>query len=299
MICFLEHGPMSFLRLVSPKACSGLGGLALAVILTSTGAQAADYLRGAYGGHHGVEPVGAPQNGGVDWAGVYVGGHVGVSNVNSNSSRFNSTLVQGAQLPNTTLSGMLTSVTNFRNVDKRGTSLGVFAGANYLWDDVMLGVEADYSRSNANSSSQIGPYTSTQDTGGSRWTLQGSASARARVESWGTFRGRVGWAAGSFMPYLTAGVALGSIDGRATTSGTWQQANPALAGVPVVASGTYSARAGRESIAYGGALGAGVDVSFFSNMFVRAEWQHIQFASNNNRPPISMHTARVAGGVKF
>jgi outer membrane immunogenic protein len=290
---------MSFHRLVSLKAHSRLGGFALAVILASTSAQAADYLRGAYGGHQGVEPIGAPKNGGVDWAGVYVGGHVGMSNVQSNSSRFNSTLVQGAGLPNTTLSGMLTTVTNFRNVDKRGTSLGVFAGANYLWDDVMLGVEVDYSRNGADATSRIGPYNNSQDSGGSRWTLNGSATGRAKVSSWGTFRGRVGWAAGYFMPYLTAGVAVGGIDGRATTSGTWQQANPALPGVPVIATGTYSSRAGRESIAYGGALGAGVDVSFFSNMFLRAEWQHIQFASSSNRPPISMNTARIAGGVKF
>lgn len=290
---------MLFHRLVSPKACSGLGGLALAVILASTGAQAADYLRGSYGGHQGVEPVGAPSNGGVDWAGVYLGGHVGMSNVQSNASRFNSALVQGARLPNTTLSGMLNTMTNFRNVDKHGTSFGVFAGANYLWDDVVLGIEADYSRNGADATSRIGTFTSTQDNAGSRYTLQGTATARARVSSWGTVRGRVGWAAGYFMPYLTAGVAVGGIDGRATASGTWQETNPALAGNPVVATGTYSSRAGREGIAYGGAVGAGVDVSFFSNMFLRAEWQHIQFASSSNRPPISMHTARVAGGVKF
>lgn len=290
---------MSIHRLVSPKARSGLGGLVLAALLASSGAHAADYLRGAYGGHQGVEPVGAPKNGGVDWAGVYVGGHAGMTNMQSNSSRFNSALVQGAGLPNTTLTGMLTTMTNFRNVEKRGTTFGVFAGANYLWDDIVLGVEADYSRNGADATSRIGPYTSTVDSAGSRWTLQGSATARSRVSNWGTVRGRVGWAAGFFMPYLTAGMAVASVDGLTTTSGTWQQSNLNLPGIPVIASGTFSSRAGRESIAYGGVLGAGVDVSLFSNMFLRAEWQHIQFATNSNRPSITMNTARVAGGVKF
>lgn len=290
---------MSSYRLVSPKARFGLGGLALALVLASPGAQAADYLRGAYGGHQGVEPIGTPKSGGVDWAGVYAGAYVGLTNVQNDSARFNSALIQGAQLPNPALTSMLTTVTNFRKMDKMGTSFGGFIGANYLWDDVVLGVEADYSRSGADATSRIGPYNSVQDSAGSRWTLTGSSTARAKVSSWGTVRGRVGWAAGYFMPYLTAGMAIGSIDGRATSSGTWQQANPALAGVPIIATGTYSSRTGRDGITYGGAFGAGVDVAFFSNMFVRAEWQHIQFASGDNRPPITMNTARIAGGVKF
>jgi hypothetical protein len=40
-------------------------------------------------------------------------------------------------------------------------------------------------------------------------------------------------------------------------------------------------------------------MAFFSNFFVRAGWQYVQFASGGNRPEISINTARVAGAVKF
>ena len=46
-------------------------------------------------------------------------------------------------------------------------------------------------------------------------------------------------------------------------------------------------------------MGAGVDMAFFSNVFVRAEWQYLQFASGGTRPEVIINTARIAGAVKF
>ena len=107
---------------------------------------------------------------------------------------------------------------------------------------------------------------------------------------------------GYIMPFITGGLAIGNVDGRASTTGTWTQTNiavgPPLVRTPVAA-GAFNGVVGRRGVTYGGALGAGVDIAFFSNFFVRAEWQHIQFASGGSRPEISMNTARVAGAVKF
>lgn len=289
---------MSSHRLVSPKVRSGLGGLALAMILASPGAQAADYLRGAYGGHQGVEPIGAPQNNGVDWAGVYAGGHFGLSSAQTDSSSFRNSLARNA-LPNSTITDLLASTINFRKVNKTQSSFGAFVGINYLWDDVVLGLEADYTRSSMNATTTTGPYSLRRTDALNEWVVNSNSTARAKITDWATLRGRVGYAAGYFMPYLTAGLALGNVDGRATTTGTWQQYDTALPGRPLVANGTFSGVVGRSGITYGGVVGAGVDMAFFSNVFMRAEWQHIQFASGGNRPEISINTARVAGGVKF
>jgi opacity protein-like surface antigen len=110
----------------------------------------------------------------------------------------------------------------------------------------------------------------------------------------------VGWAAGFLMPYLTAGVAFGNLDSRATTAGTWQRidvsAPPART---LLDSGNFSGVVGRRGITYGGVIGAGLDMQLLPNTFLRAEWQYIQFASGGERPDTSVNTARVAGGVKF
>lgn len=290
---------MSFHRLVSLKARPGLGGLALAMILASPAAQAADYLRGAYGGHQGVEPIGAPQSNGVDWAGVYAGGHFGISNAQTDSSSFRNSLAANA-LPNSTITDLLASTINFRKVNKTQSSFGAFIGLNYLWDDVVLGIEADYTRSSMNATTTSGPYSLSRVDGTNEYVVTSTSTARAKISDWATLRGRVGYAAGYFMPYLTAGVAFGNVDGRATTTGTWQRFDvSALPARPLISSGNFTGVIGRSGITYGGVIGAGVDMAFFSNVFMRAEWQHIQFASGGNRPEISINTARVAGGVKF
>jgi opacity protein-like surface antigen len=289
---------MSFHHLVSQKTRSGLGGLALAMMLVPSGAQAADYLRGAYGGHQGVEPIGAPQSNGVDWSGVYAGVHGGLSSAQTDSSGFRNALAQNA-LPNSLITDLLASTINFRQTNKARSSFGAFAGVNYLWDDVVLGVEVDYTRANISGNQTVGPYSLRRMETLNEWVVNSTSTARSKITDWATLRGRVGWAAGYFMPYLTAGVAFGNIDGRATTTGTWQQYDASLPGRPLVASGNFSGNIGRQGISYGGVLGAGVDMAFFSSVFIRAEWQHIQFASGGNRPEISINTARVAGGVKF
>ncbi|MGL5447335.1 MAG: outer membrane protein [Rhabdaerophilum sp.] len=290
---------MSSYRLVTPKARFGLGGLALALTLAAPGVQAADYLRGTYGGHQGVEPIGAPTNNGVDWAGTYVGIHAGMSNAQTDSSSFRGGLASNA-LPNSAITDLLASTINFRKVNKTQSSFGAFAGINYLWDDVVLGVEVDYTRAKVNTTTSFGPYGLMRTDGAGEWHVTSTSTARAKLTDWGTLRGRVGWAAGNFMPYLTAGIAFANIDGRATTTGSWQRYDvsspPAR---PLVASSSFSGVIGRSGITYGGAIGAGVDVAFFSNVFVRAEWQHIQLASGGNRPQVSINTARVAGAVKF
>lgn len=290
---------MSFHRLKSKNARSGFGAIVLAVTLAAPTAQAADYLRGAYGGHQGVEPIGAPKSAGIDWAGVYFGGHAGISSGQADARSFAPGLAESA-LPNSNITDLLEDTIHFRETNKMRSSFGVFAGVNYLWDDVVLGIEADYTRANLNATSSSGPFALFRTIGTEEWGLNSTASARAKVTDWATLRGRVGWAAGYFMPYLTAGVAFGNIDGRANVSGTWTRTD--VSNPPTrtqISSDDFGAVVGRSGITYGGVIGAGVDFALFSNVFLRAEWQYVLFASGNNRPDISINTARVAGGVKF
>lgn len=284
---------MSVHRLRGRKGLQHLGSLTIAAFVGTATAEAADYLRGTYA----PDPV--TQSESIDWAGVYVGGYVGYTGAQVDPSRLRSRLAQEA-LPNSTFTSLLQSTINLRKIDKDRASFGGFAGVNYLWDDVVLGLEVDYTRSALNGSTTAGPYGLSQTAGTEENGVSSTTTARARVHEWGTIRGRVGYAAGWFMPYITAGLALGNIDGRATVSGTWERIDVSTPPArPVIASGNFNATIGRRGIAYGGAVGAGVDMALFSNVFLRAEWQYIQFGSSGLRPEVSLHTARVGGGVKF
>ncbi len=274
------------------------GGIALALALATLGfggrAQAADYLRGAYAGER------TPQSAGVDWAGVYGGVHAGVTSGQTDHRALGPPLAQAA-LPNTVITSTVASMIGFKETNKLGASYGGFVGVNWLWDDVVLGFEMDYTRSSIkanDSATQSVTFRPTATT--DEYDITATSTSRARLSDWGTLRGRVGYAAGMFLPFLSAGVAFGNLDNRATTSGTWARYDVSTPPArPLISNGVFSGVTGRRGITYGAALGAGVDMQFLPNTFLRAEWQYIQFASGGQRPDISINTARVAGGVKF
>jgi outer membrane immunogenic protein len=284
--------------MVKSRMMSGSGlalACALAMLAIGGKAQAADYLRGAYSGE--TEPRAAA---GPDWGGVYGGVHAGISSGQTDPRPFSPPLARAA-IPNTVITDTVASLINFKETNKLGTSYGAFAGINWLWDDVVLGLEVDYTRSSIKSNSTSSGSATLKPTGTTdEYDITTNAVARARLSDWGTLRGRVGWAAGMFMPYLTAGVAFGNVDGRANMNGTWARYDVSTPPARTfVSSGTFSGAVGRRGITYGGAMGAGVDMQIVPNTFLRAEWQYIQFASGGQRPNVSINTARIAGGVKF
>jgi outer membrane immunogenic protein len=264
--------------------------LALGLIagLTAHGAKAADYLRGSYAGEAAPRAVAAES----DWAGFYVGAHAGVSSVHNKPGALSAPSVT---MPTGWTGPLPTAISSFGNTSKNGMSYGAFAGVNYLWDDVVLGLEADYTHSNIKADRRVGPTTTTAGTA----TLVNTQSVAARPTDWGTARVRIGWAAGMFMPFVTAGVAVGNVDTRTANYGTYSDPGA----VPTPLSGAYSATGSRNGMMFGAAYGAGVDMQIVPNTFLRAEWQGVQFARTTSgttqRPEIMINTARVAGGVKF
>lgn len=270
--------------------------LALATIVTLAGmtssAFAADWLRGSFSGTHQV-----------DWAGIYGGVHAGITSGQTNPRAMAEPLAQNA-LPGTVITNTVRDMLVFKETNKAGASFGGFVGMNWQWDDVVLGFEVDYTRANIRANSSISQTASVRPTGTTdEYAIQTNATSRARITDWATMRARAGFAMGIFMPFITGGVAFGNIDGRADVSGAWQRYDVS-SGAPVpypnpFFSGTFTGQVGRRGIAYGGVVGAGVDMQLFPNTFLRAEWQHVQFASGVQRPNVSLNTARVAGGVKF
>jgi opacity protein-like surface antigen len=187
---------------------------------------------------------GSLSGGPVRWDGIVLGGHFGYTNMNTDFKDA------------TTFVHLPSTVTN-------STSYGAFLGYNMQWEDVVLGVEAMYTRP-----------SSLETTSGDVL-----ASSSMKLIDYGTVRGRAGYAFGQFLPYGFVGVAVGRMD-HTTTVAT------------VVTSNRDNA------IDAGFTAGLGVDVAVLPNVFVRAEWEYVAFGQVSG-VRVTTNTARVGVGLRF
>ena len=104
--------------------------------------------------------------------------------------------------------------------DASGPAFGGFAGYNSQFENVVLGVEADYTNVHLKGArtDSIGRFVTSSNGYFNDAVLSGTATAE--VNGYGTLRARAGYTSGPFMPFVTAGVALGQI--RTSTSVTAQ-----------------------------------------------------------------------------
>src|ERR1700744_3286944 len=175
-----------------------------------TGAQAADmpdFLRGT------LPASNTPTR---NWDGWYVGGQVGESWSNTDYSR--TAVTQTNDLfRDTTLAGPASELNVLGKVNEQSTAFGAFVGRNWQFDDVVVGVEANYNYMSSLVSStggSIGPIQVPEpglvlpagETGVDGVTLTGRSALQVHDQV--TFRGRAGWATGDFLPYLFGGLAV-------------------------------------------------------------------------------------------
>jgi outer membrane immunogenic protein len=175
------------------------------------------------------------------WTGFYLGGNAGVSaGTFNNSDRFG---VYGTGDQNT--------------ANSKGFSGGGQLGYNYQLpgSNVVLGVEADFQGSTLQ-----GTYDTVQ-AGGAAWQ-DGS-----KVDWWGTARGRIGYAFGTFLPYATGGLAYGRVGTSGSCSpAAWpfscDQAQGAVSGTQI-----------------GWTAGAGVEYAITRNLTFKAEYLYTDLGS--------------------
>jgi outer membrane immunogenic protein len=268
-------------------------------IVAATGAMAADLdpsvLRGSY-----VPP---PPAADVDWNGFYFGGFGGYTNGDFTLLEKTPALV-GTLLRDTVIQNEfnVASLISRRKQDNSRTSFGGFMGYNWQEDDIVFGIELDYTR--------VGLRATAADAIGRQYTTSElllynvglNASAETRLHDYGTLRARFGYVVGAFLPYVTAGIAVGRADRRsdAAVTLTWEEADPLRLTPPGIprASGTFVdslTRQNKNQPVVGLAGGVGVDWMLFPGALLRAEYQHIYF--DEIRTTVS--TGRVGLGVKF
>jgi opacity protein-like surface antigen len=297
---------------ISPMRSVGL--CAVALVALSVPAVAADMpiLRGSQDVFPS-EPVY------FRWQGVYVGGQAGYASGSADLSRAAQPQLQYL-LRESVLAG---PVSGWELLDKGSATAityGGFVGYNFQWDDAVLGVEANYNRTSFKVSSAGSLARSLTNPSGSTpppghtytYNVTTQAAASINVTDVATFRARGGWAAGPYMPYAFVGAAVGRADVSRSAS-FWGTLDDDYfvtiigpGGLPILdpRRDTYSLVPGQQGenksgvFIYGWTAGLGLDVALTENIFLRGEWEWVQFGSVEGIS-VSISSIRGAVGAKF
>ena len=274
--------------------------LAAVIFGAATGAQAADmpdFLRGSI-------PAGPAPT--VDWRGFYVGAQGGYGSSDENFNGSTSNMIS-ALIANSTVQEMGVAQWNLGlgKESARNSGFGGFAGYNSQWDDVVLGLEASYLHGGFGGSSTASQAlaSSAPLSDGFFHAVTASSQAAISISDMATFRGRAGYAIGSFLPYVFAGVALGDADITRTATVQDNYA-PTFAGAvascssptPPFCATLSSTQAQHGHLIYGYSAGLGVDVNLIGGLFMRAEWEYVRFTDQIDT---SINTVRAGLGYKF
>jgi outer membrane immunogenic protein len=254
----------------------------------------------------GPQPVGSALY--PRWQGFYFGGQASYSDMSADFSRATGPLV-AASLAELTLESQVSP--SSWPVAGQGTSqvagFGGFVGYNTQWEDLVLGFEANYTHSPVTVSSAGTPILDRVFVVGSNEdsvSLEGNGMMR--ITDYGSIRARAGYIFGNLLPYGFAGLALGRANYDVTSLVFGQQnaltATPPI--LPCTPGGTcvpYSftnSAAKNGLILYGFSVGGGVEMALSPNIFLRGEYEFIQFAEIQNITA-TISTVRIGGGFKF
>jgi opacity protein-like surface antigen len=253
----------------------------------STHAGAADlgdsFLRGS------STTMNAP--GAARWDGFYFGAQVGATYSGADFTGATRSLVGNILRESTLYEFGVADWNVLSKADTSGSSIGGFFGYNAQWDDAVVGLELNYNRTSLAmaSTASIG-----RQPAGFPEIVYIDGNASMRFTDYGTARVRGGWTVGSVLPYGFVGVALGRAD--VSRSATVNLVNLSRGPGPFFTQAQTDSKLG--DFAYGYTAGLGIDICLVSNLFVRAEYEYVQFGAFNEIKA-HIHTARVGAGVKF
>ena len=259
----------------------------LAVLAFAPQAPAADlgFLRGS-------DVYGPAEATYASWSGLYFGGQIGYTNLQADFANGTASLIAN-MLRNSSLEdeARVSEWTVLGAADRRTAVYGGFIGYNSQWENVVLGIEGNYNHMSA-SVSDRDSLRRVVSAGGDVYDVTVTSEAGLRITDYGTVRGRVGYVMGRFLPYLTAGFAMGRVESFRNASVI---AFDEPTGTPYQ---PLSATETKTTYAMGYSVGAGIDWMVLSSLFVRGEFEWVQF-TNLPDEQAQMITGRVAAGVRF
>jgi opacity protein-like surface antigen len=242
------------------------------------------------------------------WAGFYAGGQVGFSSSNVDFSKATqpllATSLQQLALLSIAHPDQWTVLSNSTNATAVG--FGGFVGYNTQWQDLILGVEANYTHASFTATATNTTVSRVFNLGSAIDLATVSGSGSLSITDYGSLRARAGYILGNFLPYGFAVVAIGHGSYAVTADASGQQNtdlnNPAM---PCIVNGTTcadfdhpSSNGKTSAFLYGFSVGGGMEWAITPNIFVRGEYEFIQFAPVANITA-KINTGRVGAGFKF
>jgi outer membrane immunogenic protein len=242
------------------------------------------------------------------WSGFYVGGVASYSTASADFAAATRPLI-AFSLRATTLEEQVAPSTIAVLGKGSATAFGggAFLGYNTQWQDLILGVEATYTRTNLNTTAPASAVARTFPTVDNAVAL--SANGHLGLTDYGEARLRAGYIVGSLLPYGFMGVAVGRASYNVSTVTEVAQPNSAAANpdlnclggatTPTCSSFSFANSAGQDNaLLWGFSVGAGLDWALTQNFFLRGEFEFVQFTPIANIN-LALFSGRVGGGFKF
>jgi opacity protein-like surface antigen len=248
------------------------------------------------------------------WDGFYVGGHLGRTGAGIDFGNGTASLTSYI-LRNDVVGPHVADWTTLSKADTNQSSYGGFIGYNSQWDgNLILGAEANYNRivsgglgTSAADSMTRSFNDDAQAPAGHHYfyTATVDSSASARITDFATMRARAGIVMDRFLPYAFAGAAIGRVDVFRSARVSYNRHDiPDVATPPITPQPDYNfvpqtrSESRNGVFAYGYTAGLGLDVIVMPNVFLRAEWEYVQFFPVQDFK-IHLNSARVGIGIKF
>lgn len=249
----------------------------------------------------GSQPVGPPTY--YRWSGLYFGGQFGdnlgradFSNATQEPIAFalRETALENDFSPS--LWQVLGTATHARE------SFGGFIGYNSQWQDLVLGLEANYNQAAIGIEAPSFPIS--RITPGNGYLVNIDSTGSLTNLDFGSVRARAGYVLGNVLPYGFFGLALGQADMHVSTTVSGEQ-NPPTSGaclstnVPPCTPFSFTATTGRDSqVLVGFSVGLGIDYAITPNIFLRGEYEYTQFAPEAGIL-VDVNSVRAGAALKF
>lgn len=242
----------------------------------------------------------------TNWSGFYLGGQFSYSNLNADFSKATQPLVATSLIELALESDAMPSqwpVLGKGSTDASG--FGGFVGYNTQWQNLILGVEGNYTHSPMTVSAAQSPILDRSLSVGSlEYSVNLLGTGTLTVTDYGSLRARAGYIIGNILPYGFIGFAIGNANYAVTSLIYGQQSSASPPVLPCTPSATcvdysFANSAQRNgALLYGLSLGGGVDYAITRNFFLRGEFEYLQFAPIANIVA-SVTSGRLGLGLKF
>jgi outer membrane immunogenic protein len=243
----------------------------------------------------------------TNWTGFYAGGDWGYTNAASDFSNATNSLVSYS-LRETTLEqdDNPSGWSVLGNASTSTTTPSGFAGYNSQWQDLILGVEADYTYASVSNTATSSPIARQVTAGGNTYDVAVEGSASLRLVDYASLRARAGWIFNNFLPYGYIGFVVGRGDVTRTSlvSGQENPSSPPVVPCNLTLSPTCvdfsypNSNSQDNALLYGGSIGLGLDYAVTSNVFLRGEFEYVRFLPLDDIL-LTLTSARIGAGFRF